>query len=117
LLPLLWKHVREPARIEEFIDNDLPRYSVVFAGKEFIIYAPDDETGESWTRATYAFFTIVNDQLASSSHRFYAINGGNELGGMFLTPAQSEAARETLPNKRDWPYIPSDDYPWHGRHH
>jgi hypothetical protein len=45
--------------------------------------------------ATYALFSIVNTQLAGSPCRFYAINGGNELGGMFLTPEQCEAAKKT----------------------
>src|SRR5438132_1519807 len=88
-LPELRKYVQQPARIEELIDSDAPRYSVQCGAKEFVIYEPelDDEGGGSWGRATYAFFAIVNDQLSNSEYRFYAINNGNELGGMFLTPA------------------------------
>src|SRR5262245_56982129 len=105
LLPELRKYVQQPTRVEESIDDDMPRYSVKCGAREFVIFGPevDGEAGNSWGRATVAFFAIVNDQLANSEHRFYAINGGNELGGMFLTPAQSRAAQEALPDKRDWP--------------
>lgn len=34
---------------------------------------------------------------------FSPINGGNDLGGMFLTEVQARAAREGLSNKGDWP--------------
>jgi hypothetical protein len=64
-----------------------------------------------------ALFTIVNDQLATSEYRFYAINGGNDLGGMFLTPAQAAAAQKTLPNRTDWPYFPRDEADWYGQYH
>jgi hypothetical protein len=64
-----------------------------------------------------AFFTIVNDQLARSHYRFYAINGGNDLFGVFLTPTLAEAAQKTLPNKSDWPYLPKDEPPWFGQYH
>jgi hypothetical protein len=120
LLPKLRKYVQQPASIEEAIDNDTPRYSVKCRAKEFAIYGPElreDNASNSWGRATHAFFAIINDQLTNSEYRFYAINGGNDLGGMFLTPAQAEAARPTLPRKLDWPYLPTDEEPWHGQHH
>ena len=116
LLPELRKYVPRPALVEEVIDNDTPRYSVRCEGKEYAIYGPElDE--DSWDRATVAFFRLVNDQLAGSEYRFYAINGGKGLGGMFLTSAQARAAPESLPNRRDWPYLPADEPPWYGRYH
>lgn len=119
LLPELRKYVPRPAEVEEVIDNNVGRYAVKSGTKEFLIYAPDlyDEGGESWGRATVALFTIVNDQLANSQYRFYAINGGNDLGGMFLTPSQAAAAQEALPNKTDWPYFPKDEPNWYGQYH
>src|SRR5262249_1249272 len=92
LLPELRKYVQQPAQVEELIDNDAPRYSVKSGAREFVIYGPEleEESGNnSWGRAAYAFFTIVNEQLASSAYRFCAINSGNDLGGMFLTPEQA----------------------------
>src|SRR5262245_6831909 len=81
LRPELQKHVREPARVEESIDDETPRYSVKCGAKEFIIYGPEvhGDEGDTWGRATFVFFMLVNDQLADSEHRFYAINGGNDL--------------------------------------
>jgi hypothetical protein len=119
LLPKLRQFVARPASIEEDIDDGAPSYTVRCGGSEFAIYGPElvDEEGESWGRATYAFFAIVNDQLAGSEHRFFAINGGNDLGGMFLTQAAAEAARKQLPRKNDWPYLPNDQHPWYGQHH
>jgi hypothetical protein len=119
LLPKLRKYVKNPAQIEEVLDNDTPRYSIRCRGKEFKIFAPelDEVSGNSWGRATVAFFTIVNGQLEESDCRFYAINDGNDLGGIFLTPAQAKAAQKGLPNKRDWPYLPKDEHPWYGRYH
>ena len=119
LLPELRKYVPQPATVEEVIENDTPRYSVRCGGKGYAIYGPGlDEAGDnSWGRATFAFFRIVNGQLAGSEYRLYAINGGNDLGGMFLTPAQARAAQDSLPNPRDWPYLPTDEPPWHGQYH
>jgi hypothetical protein len=55
--------------------------------------------------------------MAQSTHRFCAINGGNDLGGMFLTPDQAKEAQKALPNKKDWPYLPTDEDPLYGQYH
>ena len=119
LLPKLRKYVRQPARIEDVVDDDTAAYSVRCGGREYPIYGPGlpDENGEAWDRATIAFFAFVNDQLASTPYRFYAINGGNDLGGMFLTPAQAYEARASLPRPLDWPYLPQDNSPGCGQFH
>ena len=116
LLPRLKKYVASPAIVTERIDNDAPSYAVSCLGTDYPIYAKDDGD-ESWGRATFALFDIVNRQLAKTPYRFFAINGGNELGGMFLTPAQADAAKKSLPNKQDWPYLPSAAKPWYGQYH
>lgn len=119
LLPQLRQYVRQPAPIEEVIDQDAPRYSVRCGTNEHVIYSPElsESQAESWGRATYALFAVVNDQLAGLNYRFFAINGGNDLGGMFLTPAQAQAARKSLRKKSDWPYLPTDEPPWYGQFH
>lgn len=118
LLPEFRKYVPRPAHIAEESDNDIPRYSVRCGTKQFVICSPELDDHGSWGRATFAFFTIINEQLASwSEYRFYAINGGNDLGGMFLTPAQASAAHKALPNKRDWPYLPTNEPPCYGQYH
>ena len=114
----LAQYVSAPLKVEETVDDAAPRYVVRSGSAEYVIFSPElpDDEGQSWARATYAFFKIVNDQLASSSssYRFYAINGGNDLGGMFLTERECEAARRSLSRKTDWPYLPTLDPPWYG---
>ena len=119
LLPKLRQYLAQPGNIEELIDDKTPRYAVRYQDREYLIYSPEleDEEGQSWGRATHALFSIVNNQLMHSTHRFYAINGGNDLGGMFLTPAECEAAQKSLSGKTDWPYLPTLDHPGYGQYH
>jgi hypothetical protein len=120
LLPELRKHVEHPAPIEELTDHDAPSYKVRCGAEEFLIHGPglpEDDRSNSWGRATHAIFAIVNAQMAGSPYRFYAFNGGNDLAGMFLTAAQVEEARDTLPDRVYWPYIPNDEPPWYGMYH
>jgi hypothetical protein len=119
ILPQLGRFVPRPAAVDELVDDEGLRYTVSSDGKEYVVYSPDLEDGEgqSWGRATFALFSIVNAQLAHSTHRFYAINGGNDLGGMFLTPVDVERAKESLTGKTDWPYLPTADPPWYGQNH
>lgn len=119
LWPKLRQFTPQPALIEEVIDNDNPAYSVRYGDKEYAIYGSnlDEEQESSWGRATVAFFSIVNEQLIGTAYRFYAINGGNDLGGMFLTMDQAQESRATLPRPQDWPYFPLEEPPWYGQHH
>jgi hypothetical protein len=98
------------------VDSDFPSYTVSCAGIDYPIYDKGDDD-ESWGRATFALFDIVNRQLAKTPYRFFASNGGNDLFGMFLTPAQAEAAKKSLPRKQDWPYLPNASKPWYGQYH
>lgn len=119
MLGILRQYVSEPAEVEEVVANDAPSYVVKCGDLEYVIYSPalPDEEGQSWGRATHAFFTIVNEQLKKSDYRLYAINGGNDLGGMFLTQRECDAARKSLPRKEDWPYLPTLEHPWYGQYH
>lgn len=112
-------YVPEPAQVQEVVDNDAPSYAVRCGNLEYVIYSPalPAEEGQSWGRATHAFFKIINDQLLKSEFRLYAINGGNDLGGMLLTQPECEAARKSLPRKEDWPYLPTPEHPWYGQYH
>ena len=47
--------------------------------------------------------------------RFYAVNGGNDLGGLYLTEEEVDAARQALSSKSDWPYIPTLQGPHYGQ--
>lgn len=119
LLPQLRRYTPNPVSIVEHIDSDRPRYAISAGGSEYVIYEEltHETEADSWARATWALFTIVNKQLLNSGIRFYAINGGNDLGGMFLTEKQVKDAVRSLPRKTDWPYIPTDQRPWYGQQH
>jgi hypothetical protein len=116
LLPALKKHIASPAPLTEKIDSAAPSYSVQCQGVTYHIYGPGDHE-ESWGRAAFAFFDIVNRQLAPTRYRLFAIDGGNGLGGLLLTVADAEAAKKSLKNRRDWPYLPTAEAPWHGMYH
>lgn len=118
LLPKLREYVADPTPIKEVFDPDAPSYAVVFADRVFPIYGPElGEEWESWGRATFALFAIVNLQMADSPCRFYAFYCGNDLEGMFLTPDQAEAEKSAIPDRYQWPYLPEAEPPWFGQHH
>jgi hypothetical protein len=119
ILEVLGQYVSDPAEVQEVADNDAPSYVVKCSGLEYAIYSPALLEGEGriWGRAAHAFFKIINDQLAKSEYRLYAIGGGNDLGGMFLTQPECEAARKSLARKMDWPYLPTSEHPWYGQYH
>ncbi|MBA7855025.1 hypothetical protein HV318_08305 [Enterobacter sp. RHBSTW-00901] len=119
LLPELKKHIRNPAQIYEYIDSEIPEYKVSCNGEEFTIYSaevPGSEE-ESWARATYSLFVIVNAQLCDSEITFFAIDADNNLSGMFLTEQEAMAARNIIKSEADWPYIPTLDAPFYGQYH
>ncbi len=103
------------APITEMRDDELGKYSVNYMSRVYRISGPDIPESESWGRATFALFDIVNKQLKGTSYRFFALNGGNDLGGMILTPIQADAAKKTLLSKSDWPYLPTDSSPAFGQ--
>jgi hypothetical protein len=116
LLPELRKYVSDQVEIEEELGEYSEFYIVRANGREYRIYDdPDDQ--RSWGHATFAFFEIVNENLAGASMNFYALYGGNDLGGMFLTAEEMEEVRRTTPNRYEWPYRPTMEDPWYGQFH
>jgi len=86
-------------------------------GTNYPISGPSVPASDSWGLATYALFDIVNRQLAGHPAALYAINGGNDLFGIFMTPDHAERARGALPRKADWPYLPTLEPDWFGMYH
>lgn len=102
--------------------DDGENYSVECGGRRYPIFDDDlDEDGgadgDPWGRATFALFDIVNSQLGAVEHKLYAISGGNDMFGMFLTPAAVERARAASARKAHWPYLPTDEPEWGGFPH
>jgi hypothetical protein len=120
LLPELQKFVSQPLPVEEMIDNHTPSYVVLCGGQRYTVVDSEREREgrNSWGQATWALFDIVNNQLQLSGleYRFYAINGGNDLFGIFLTPENAQSVQIALA-KREWPYIPAAEPPWFGQFH
>ncbi|QGF24065.1 hypothetical protein [Raineyella fluvialis] len=103
-----------PAEITEIIDPDAPAYTVVCQGIEYPIVGPGLPDEGAWGRATYALFDLVNRQLSGHDQWLYAINGGNDLIGILMTPDQAARARRALLRRSDWPYLPTDEPDWSG---
>jgi hypothetical protein len=91
--------------IAEEIDDDGSAYTVFADGKRYDIHG-EGATEDAWVLATIAFFEIVNAALAQASHRFYALYGGNDLAGVFLTAQQYEAAWNSIAQPAHRPWIP-----------
>lgn len=114
LLPRLKRYVGSPLEVTEEIDNDAATYSVAAAGKKYEIWDDGAKNPDGWERATVAFFEIVNANLASSEYRFYALYGGNDLTGLFLTEAEFAAARRAIKKRSNWPWVPVMEPPRYG---
>ena len=114
LLPHLKRYVSSPIEVTEEIDNDAATYSVAAAGNKYEIWERGAKNSDGWERATVAFFEIVNANLGSSEHRFYALYGSNDLSGLFLTEEEFAAARRAIKKRSDWPWVPVNEPPHYG---
>lgn len=105
-----------PLEVTEVIDYDGLGYAVYADERQYVIWEVKDgeHNNDGWERATVAFFQIVNARLSYSSHRFYALNGGNDLFGIFLTEEEFAAARKAIPKRSDWPWMPDNKQPHYG---
>jgi len=116
VLPTLRVHVPEPLLVTDVIGEANCSYAIRVGDELRTVYSPDIEgsESESWGRATFEFFRLVNLQLRDAPVRLYALHGGNDLCGVFLTPEEYEQARLQLARRSDWPYLPTDEAPAYG---
>lgn len=119
LKPHLVSFVEDVAEILEQFDPDTGEYSVRSQDAEYQVSAPNipDGEGSSWGRAAFALFSMVNAQLQDTDVRLYALNGGNDLQGIFLSASEYEEAMAESPDARDRPYLPTPEHPWYGQAH
>jgi hypothetical protein len=103
-------------------------YSVHVNGVSHLIYdeaeydrdSNGEQPGLIWGLAMARGFRIVDGLLerSGSSERLYAVNGGNDLVGMFLTPEMHRIILAQpgveLPQA---PYAPTEEYEWFGAPH
>ncbi|OEZ56928.1 hypothetical protein [Duganella sp. HH105] len=117
LLPRLEKYTATPLEVIETLSNEGLGYTVAAGDRQFVIWEvleDGKQNTDGWERATVAFFQIVNASLKASPHYFYALNGGNDLFGMFLTEQEAAAARHAIAKRSDWPWSPDDKLPHYG---
>lgn len=98
--------------VEEF-DTDAATYTVFADEKRYDIRG-EGVAGDAWALATVALFDIVNAGLADSTHKFYALYGGNDLAGIFLSDEQFHTARQSIARRSHWPWMPVNQAPDYG---
>jgi hypothetical protein len=113
LHPQLRQHEAAEIDLAEEFDEEAAMYSVLADDKRYDIRGNGAE-GDPWVLATIAFFEIVNAGLAQATHRFYALYGGKDLAGIFLTDEQFDAARRSIARHSDWPWTPVNRAPDYG---
>ena len=114
LLPELQQHGAAPMEVSEDIDPDTAQYAVVADGQRHQIWEAGAKNDDGWERATLAFFQIVNASLSGSEYKFYALYGGNDLSGIFLTREAFDAARASIAQRSNWPWMPVNEPPRYG---
>lgn len=118
LKPFLHKYVTDAQEVIEHFDVSSGRYWVQADDQTFEIFeSASSDIGTAWGSPTVALFSIVNNQLVNEDIRFYALYSGNDLQGMFLTEQQVEEAKRFHQERRNWPYLPENEYPWFGQLH
>ena len=113
LHPQLRQYDAADIDIAEEFDAETHTYAVLADGKRYDIRG-DGVAGDRWALATVALFDIVNASLAGSSHRFYALYGGHDLAGIFLTEDQFYQARRRIERHVHWPWTPVNHAPDYG---
>jgi hypothetical protein len=102
LLPELKIYMVSPLALGEKVDTDRGVYTrSVDSYTQRIFPSPlwGDEQGSCGVAT--ALFEIVNRQLIAVPVKFYALNNGNDLMGIFLTKHQADAEHKALNRRSD----------------
>jgi hypothetical protein len=116
LIPKLQTLGVKPKPMTEIFSQDDGRYNLYVGGKTYKVWNGEALTKNEfpWPLATAIFFETINDQLSKSEYKFYAINGDNDLHGVFLKKAEFEAAVQFHGVPYDRPYLPNREPPFFG---
>lgn len=111
-----------PTATDDIFDDG---YTVFVNDMEFEIYNAielerdeNEQPGLIWGLSMTRCFNIINQLLeaAGSTERIYAVNGGNDLFGFFLTPHLFELiVRHPQAAPHDGPYKCTENYPRFGQ--
>jgi len=91
---------------------------VIFSQDELRRHSSGEEPGLTWGLSMARGFGMINALLkaAGSAERLYAVNGGNDLFGIFLTPElQRLIAQHPDASPPDVPYEPNERFPSFGQ--
>lgn len=122
----------EPAKMTEVIPDGTNNYLIEVQNKQYYLFDEDiaqKDVYEGWALATYTLFHVVNLQLVETDYKLYALYGGNDLSGVFMTEEEVIERRRAFKDKHsEWPYVPTMEHPdfgfpgggddfWHGLGH
>jgi hypothetical protein len=102
----------EPEAILEVKDQDAAYYDIEHRGVRYRVFDSKLSEYESWDRATEVLFHIVNLQLEGAAKKLYAMYGGHDLGGIFLTKVEAEVACNSISVEAERPYLPALPEEW-----
>jgi hypothetical protein len=115
--PFLAAHGVALPAIKDDISGD--GYIVRVGGVDYLMYDAEELQGDSfWALASLRGFGIINELLAAagSKERAYAINGGNDLQLLFLTPELHRVIMDHPDASRRYgPYLLTEESPWFGQ--
>jgi hypothetical protein len=114
VMPQLQQYVGAPMVVTEHVNSETGTYAVSADGRTCQIWDDGAKNPDGWERATVAFFEMVNANLGSSDRRFYALYGGNDLSGIFLSLEEFAAARRAIKKPSNWPWRPVTEPPHYG---
>lgn len=112
--PVIVSHGGRPDTLQAHNDAKTDRYSIAHRGITYPVSGGDISVAQGWGNAAAVFFEIVNRQMEGSEYRFYALNHGNDLQGVFLTDKQYAAARAFHRRGADTPFRPTREAPMFG---
>lgn len=103
------KLLPEVIDVKENIGEQSSTYEVVYKDVVYKIFDANSHSAskvsDSWTAATAAFFKIINMNIKNKNVKFYAIMGGNDLHGAFLTNAEYKKIKKVSMSD-EMPYLP-----------
>ena len=117
---------KQGIRLESIEESDIEdhykimvngRTHLIWSRKEMKIDINGEQRGLLWGLAPSRCFSIVNQLLieADSNERIYAVNGGNDLDGFFLTEEQYRLiCQHPSADPGYGPYVITEEYPNHG---
>lgn len=101
----------KPDTLREITDEAIGTYAIEHRGSVYPVSGGRISAEQGWANAAAVLFEVVNRQMEGSEYRFYALDHGNGLQGVFLTERQFTAARAFHRKGTDIPFVPTREPP------